>query len=834
MSAAQLKSASLPPGTAPAWSQSPVKLSRSHSSATNRLLDSITVGEQDETEPVKKEDTTFFGRLLSRRSGKKKKPVEESVLELPQKRMDEKGRYVDEVTKLGRHHPASRQRVEPINIPQDDAVCRMQVFYTPSPTPEVTAPLSLKQDDSHDNKNPTEERLPVRKVIPLEVDSSIPKRTFIKKSQSFRRDEALPFVSLDTPSLPVGLSSDLNKNDDEDENDLNTFDIIDHRLSNETLAEVKETSTTITIHESIEVESGLVTVTEVKPVVELQVRKCACLENVKCESEQSPTNTAFSTNISHQITIPVGTSTVNITQIVSEPHQNIPVHNIKPEPRKKEINKETRSTYPVPAPRPSKRDSLESKPPKVPEFLRVQLNHVDNKPPSNVLLSTADSLEEERLWSESIKENTTQVKEEPASEYVTKNKLPEDTENNDEDVRVSYQNNIEAQEVVCVVKEPVDTNHIVFVNSVKQWSAAPNSITNPNYSIVAMAPKDIKSFPEKNIGSSNENVSKTVLIKEVREKPLPQVDKSQENLTVKPILRQRSFITEDKPTVIVNVDNHANIQCIEDKVSMSPVKKEITMCDLNRSRKLSLEKLDSRNQENMNEFSKRRSREMSSSEDNIVDRNSYGSSDTSQDSGEVILRRKSLSKEIIRHKEEEPELLKVFARRSLKVKDSDVPDDLETLPIKSRDSDKENECGDSPLEERKKIKDHLTESKTVEKCAPSVVAFKYQRSLSSNNEEIVSASVLATSKKDNSTYEKRQRSRTIPDTKIIEPPTVIVATIDRLASVFTEKEVEVISLTRSEDNVSANEENVPKFKRIQQRKEEWEKRAQLALMKNQV
>lgn len=75
----------------------------------------------------------------------------------------------------------------------------------------------------------------------------------------------------------------------------------------------------------------------------------------------------------------------------------------------------------------------------------------------------------------------------------------------------------------------------------------------------------------------------------------------------------------------------------------------------------------------------------------------------------VVLRRKSLVKQ---QTDDEPELMKVFARRSLKLKDSETEDLSQQVQAmveesslnnstKSRDSDKENQS-DSPVEERKK------------------------------------------------------------------------------------------------------------------------------------
>ncbi|KAJ8937618.1 hypothetical protein NQ318_003735 [Aromia moschata] len=65
----------------------------------------------------------------------------------------------------------------------------------------------------------------------------------------------------------------------------------------------------------------------------------------------------------------------------------------------------------------------------------------------------------------------------------------------------------------------------------------------------------------------------------------------------------------------------------------------------------------------------------------------------------VILRRKSVAN---KKNDEEPELMKVFARRSLKLKDNDVESIQENLTeSKTRDSDKENQV-DSPVDDRKK------------------------------------------------------------------------------------------------------------------------------------
>lgn len=89
--------------------------------------------------------------------------------------------------------------------------------------------------------------------------------------------------------------------------------------------------------------------------------------------------------------------------------------------------------------------------------------------------------------------------------------------------------------------------------------------------------------------------------------------------------------------------------------------------------------------------------------DNLVDK--------SRDRTEsVVMRKKSSVKD---KKEEEPELMKVFARRSLKLKEPENENLSQQLSVmisencdKARDSDKENQT-DSPVKERKKSKDNL-------------------------------------------------------------------------------------------------------------------------------
>ncbi|XP_049835986.1 uncharacterized protein LOC126281243 isoform X4 [Schistocerca gregaria] len=252
---------------------------------------------------------------------------------------------------------------------------------------------------------------------------------------------------------------------------------------------------------------------------------------------------------------------------------------------------------------------------------------------------------------------------------------------------------------------------------------------------------------------------------------------------------------------------------------------------------------------------------------------------------EVVLRKKSVTKEIGLKNEEEPELLKVFARRSLKLKDSDIEvlsqQSLssknrenqavsDTQATKSRDSDKENECGDSPKEERKKlpVKEPLVESKhhtdivpepPIKLAAPvnntrhsSPANFKYQRSISgsstaSNENTNINENILSPYKKDNMSPEKRIRNKTVPESQRTDSCFISSERTPHRAwaNIYKEKELHIVSTesktaaerlntqTENETNASEVEESsIPRFKRIQQRREEWEQRAQLASKRN--
>ncbi|CAH1955280.1 unnamed protein product [Acanthoscelides obtectus] len=202
----------------------------------------------------------------------------------------------------------------------------------------------------------------------------------------------------------------------------------------------------------------------------------------------------------------------------------------------------------------------------------------------------------------------------------------------------------------------------------------------------------------------------------------------------------------------------------------------------------------------------------------------------------VVLRKKSIATK----KEEEPELMKVFARRSLKLKDSDVESLQDSLSdTKSRDSDKENVTG-SPVElrndcfkkpasdekevarrsiiraaslEEKNSKDPLVEIKLSDKTRNSEtnVPVAYRKMLNSNpflGQRAMSASTPRTEtavKKQLSLTERRKTDQWITKSK--------------------DEEEKDEKLSDVKKDLTAESNNFSK------RKAEWEKRAQLAQLK---
>ncbi|CAG9571578.1 unnamed protein product [Danaus chrysippus] len=231
----------------------------------------------------------------------------------------------------------------------------------------------------------------------------------------------------------------------------------------------------------------------------------------------------------------------------------------------------------------------------------------------------------------------------------------------------------------------------------------------------------------------------------------------------------------------------------------------------------------------------------------------------------VVYRRKPIGKDSKKH-DDEPELMKVFARRSLKLKDSEADhiaqDIAETknenasrsktlknefnASIKSRDSDKENE----------EQKEQAFENKLVDIAARVSQFGNYQRSVSINSvtpkrdSAPTFRSDINKYKKEvsDSTPEKRLRNRTFPDSsndrddiKNITKNDAMGYKADTLTkrpwqrNEFRQVEKEKVEVTVEKDGNNEKSESAkekeeadasPQFKGILQMRAEWERRAQ--------
>lgn len=206
----------------------------------------------------------------------------------------------------------------------------------------------------------------------------------------------------------------------------------------------------------------------------------------------------------------------------------------------------------------------------------------------------------------------------------------------------------------------------------------------------------------------------------------------------------------------------------------------------------------------------------------------------------VILRRKSVAS---RKKDDEPELMKVFARRSLKLKDSDIDALQESIKdTKTRDSDKENQ-GDSPLDERKKIFSKLeaeTERPKTDKLKTEVKPEESVKEPLAETKEAdkgQNSSPVVLRRTQNNNLFAGQRAVTINPSKtsdfIIKKQTNFSEhrKTDQWISNMKNEEVELKEKIVQEDilnNISPSGDFIMESKNFSQRKAEWEKRAQQA------
>lgn len=194
--------------------------------------------------------------------------------------------------------------------------------------------------------------------------------------------------------------------------------------------------------------------------------------------------------------------------------------------------------------------------------------------------------------------------------------------------------------------------------------------------------------------------------------------------------------------------------------------------------------------------------------------------------GEVVMRKKPSSTG--KSGDDQPELMKVFARRSLKVRESEeIADEMR----RSRDSDKENENAESPKEERKKIVKAETDEKKGEKGesegakSPEEVVIQ----VTPLKPEIVSRKSVF-QKYGGRTTEKVQKTgqeNGVAPGKQRKEQSVLE---ENKSNKLKEVKAEVVtgSCVKEANGMVDEDSEETGFKRIQQRKAEWERRVQQA------
>uniref|UniRef100_A0A8D8UBA8 DUF4592 domain-containing protein n=1 Tax=Cacopsylla melanoneura TaxID=428564 RepID=A0A8D8UBA8_9HEMI len=190
---------------------------------------------------------------------------------------------------------------------------------------------------------------------------------------------------------------------------------------------------------------------------------------------------------------------------------------------------------------------------------------------------------------------------------------------------------------------------------------------------------------------------------------------------------------------------------------------------------------------------------------------------------EVVLRRKSLSKELVKNSTEsdEPELLKVFARRSLKIpKDFDVNDnsiDFNNIKIVTKDqSDKENEVDEK--------NENINNNENINSVFP---LDNDKLKLKKNYESIIISTNKTLDNEDKTKTKQKELKPFNSNVKVNINETVktVVKTVN-INSEDNSKTVATSETDKETNNVNKTEvvDNMKGFKKIQQRREEWEQR----------
>lgn len=236
-----------------------------------------------------------------------------------------------------------------------------------------------------------------------------------------------------------------------------------------------------------------------------------------------------------------------------------------------------------------------------------------------------------------------------------------------------------------------------------------------------------------------------------------------------------------------------------------------------------------------------------SSQDSVNEKSDVGNEKTVDEP--IVLRRKSIIMQ--NKKDEEPELMKVFARRSLKLKDieseqvSDQIDSMLEQNYKAKDSDKENQedINNKQDEQKRKSKEEQTQRrKSFSKSEETKQQLKVPlsetkiteitKNFSKESSQIIESNVQLRKTVNNNIF-SYQRSISFNQPKKDNNSKLIEQQQQRKTDNWIKTEQNEINEIKEEilpDIIT--EDILTKPKNFNQRKAEWEKRAQQAQKKN--
>lgn len=372
--------------------------------------------------------------------------------------------------------------------------------------------------------------------------------------------------------------------------------------------------------------------------------------------------------------------------------------------------------------------------PSVPEFMKIQLNKVDQKPATNVVLSTSVSLDNKtsKIPAKSEKasdvSNETKFKNIEVERSISYDPTKSEKLYNDLRKSESYDKNVSVD-----TKEVSKPQRKFSSEDVEILEKSDISVQNTSNSSAKRSGMQVFNKSNDTFNSENSQVNNNANKISMESKPVIPTTLSIRKTT--PV----SSLPPVSPTA-----SKAFMRKKSETTDPDPLKRQSSIVTTNDS-KCENNSLEKNNNLTVTQNVRRiSSQELLADQVNRTDRSSSSSDDTNLESA-VILRKKSMS--IIKNsnkKDDEPELMKVFARRSLKLKDSESEalsqdilniansenkneesDDLKrnsksfNVMTRSRDSDKENEA-DSPKDERKRSVlnsnvDSITENNSTNK-----------------------------------------------------------------------------------------------------------------------